>query len=289
MSRLSEVFRDISVTVIRPQEKPQEKPQENPQEKPQENPQENPQEKTQDNIPEFDLDRYPDSDNRAVELELSQSISLEKRKIETVRDDYLNSVYEANSRYDTNLKNLTAIKNQVTIPALVAGVDDLISKMEDARQAELKQLLNSYNNALAKSEDEMKKLTQSIYRNNVIDSLIHKLSNPSFDLELGLALGILLHNDNSYCPNDDDIGIDSDKLLRCYFLKELVKSDVHSLKLFEEHLISLGREVLLRILTLRATPFGSKSSEYTITPKPNSGGIKLTDTDIRHSFTFDRV
>jgi hypothetical protein len=250
-----------------------------------------------DSYPATDIDRYSESvsttdidrysESKAIELQLNQSISLQDRKKEELK-----TMYQA--RLQVVLKDAQEQKDQISSimskqknHLIKLHLEAVLHQISESTETDMKVLDEQYAQALLTHDTETKLLTQSIYKSHLIDSLILKLNNPSFDLELGLALGILLHHDNSYCPDDDDMGKDSEILLRRYFTKEVSASGEHTQKLFEEHLISKARTTLLNMLHSKATPFGSKRANYVITPKPSSSGIKLTDTDIRHSFMFE--
>lgn len=272
MSKLSEIFRRISKPI--PEE--------------------------YDNIASFDVARYSDnnsdnnSDNKAIELQLTESIRVKQSKLDKINNDYEKRRNSINDHYDEKLQQMQVLYNQLaTAPIgvsnlMLANIVNIMAGFKELREKELAVLDMDKFTQITETEEETKKLTQSIYHDTILDSLLSKLDNPSSDLELGLALGILLHHDPNY-SNDKNTGIDSKVLLKQYFQKELVEAATNSQRIFEEHLISHARSVLLSVLSRKATPFGSPNHDYVIEPKPGSNMIKLTDTDIHHSFTFNHA
>jgi hypothetical protein len=167
---------------------------------------------------------------------------------------------------------------------MISSIENLMAGFEKLRKKSLKKIFETKVN----DSEAVEQRKQSIYHQSIIESVLNKLNNPSGDLEFGLAMGILLHNDPNY-HKDNDYSIDSQELLKKYCLKELHKAETNSQKIFEEHLICLAKTILLNVLSDRAISLSCEKKDFIIIPKPNTQSIKLIDTDIRHSFIVTKL
>jgi hypothetical protein len=235
------------------------------------------------------VDHY--NDNKAIELQLTESIRMKQTKLDQIKADYEKKKQTINDHYDEKHRQMQELHEQLSnAPMSVKNlmfdnIKNIMTGFKELHDSELAKLELEQSFLITETEESTKKLTQSIYHNTIVEGLLNKLDNPSFDLELGLALGILLRHDPTY-SNNENASKDSKDLLKQYFQKELVKADTYSQRIFEEHLISNARSILLSMLADKATSITGKKKDFTIEPKPGHSTIKLTDTDIRHSFTL---
>lgn len=225
------------------------------------------------------------SDNKTLEMQLSESVKINNNKADELNAVYQRAVGDIEYRVANELAKLQHMLNDPLFAGLKDHITSLIDLIETTKRKQLDTLKDNFRNNLTLLDEENKKLTQSIYQQNTVETLMQKIENPSFDFELGLAIGILLHNDRQYCPEDDNM-LNSSALLRRYFTKLALTSDVHTPKLFEEHIISHAKSVLLNTLSNRSALLGSHN--YIVKQKPDSQGIKLTDTNIHQNFIFGK-
>jgi len=155
-------------------------------------------------------------------------------------------------------------------------INEQVQKFEKQKDAEI----DSAKNILTMSQ-------KTAFKQVAIDHVMEKLEKPSREMELGMAITIILHvakkghigqSTNATKLSDDD----SDTFLRSVITKLLEKSGTSTPQLFEEYIIQKAREILFDRL---AQDIIKPVKEILIVPKSQQS-IKLTDTSIHHSHTI---
>jgi hypothetical protein len=223
-------------------------------------------------------------DTNEIELRLLESMRIHQSGVDQLRANYEESVRNLNTTYDNNIDVLRQM--QYTNQGLEEHINSLIKQMEISRHNAIE--LMKHEHIIKVADFGQEKISLIKHQQTMVDSVMSKINTPSFDLEFGIAIGILLHHDNSYIP-EDAASYDAIELLRRYLTQEVLRASTCTQKLFEEHLISKAKSVLFNTLKQRAIPFGCSEKKIEITPKPDTNGIKLIDTDILHSHDMHKL
>lgn len=250
-----------------------------------------------DNISEPDLDSCTFTEQSAFDIILN-----------SVNQDHINQTTVINNEYDEKILKLvkdhteykTRINSkhkffsqlQLIIPAnhdttydqlhidVIRASDsykELLATCDEKHDKKISMTIDEKKSKLIAAQKQYAVQKQAIYSDVVVDEVLDNILAPSREMELGMAVAVLIHMNPSFCPTDDDRRKPSSDLIRSMIKTLHNETKDLSQKIFEEYLITRAKEILFKRLTDEYLPFGENNYDYAFIPKDGID-FKLTDT-----------